>query len=69
MTQAFKTLEPFLCTDLSIENISDIARWVEEYEMLPAVTPDGEYVMGEEFAEFLVDEDSLRECVRKVFCD
>ena len=69
VTQAFKTLEPFLCTDLSIENISDIARWVEEYEMLPAVTPDGEYVMGEEFAEFLVDEDSLRECVRKVFCD
>ena len=69
VTQAFKTLEPFLCTDLSIENISDIARWVEEYEMLPAVTPDGKYVMGEEFAEFLVDEDSLRECVRKVFCD
>ena len=69
VTQAFKALEPFLCTDLSLENISDIVRWVEEYEMLPAVTPSGEYVMGEEFAEFLVDEDSLRECVRTVFCD
>ena len=69
VTQAFKALEPFLCTDLSLENISDIVRWVEEYEMLPAVTPDGEYVMGAEFAEFLVDEDSLLECVKTVFCD
>lgn len=68
-TQAFKTLEPFLCTDLSVENISDIVRYIEEYEILPAVTPSGEYVMGEEFAEFLVDENSLWDCVRTVFCD
>ena len=69
VTQAFKTLEPFLCTDLSLENISDIVRYIDEYELLPAVTPDGKYVMGLEYAEFLVEEDSLWECVRTVFCD
>ena len=69
VTQAFKTLEPFLCTDLSLENISDIVRYIDEYELLPAVTPDGKYVMGLEYAEFLVEEDSLWECVKTVFCD
>ena len=39
-----------------------------EYELLPAVSPEGEYVMGEEYAEFYVNEDSLWDCVQKTFC-
>ncbi len=65
---AFRAAEPFLCTDLSVENISDITRWLQEYRLEPTLTPEGEYVMGEEFAEFYVDEVSLWDCVRTAFC-
>ena len=66
--KAFRAAEPFLCTDLSAENVSSLVSELAEYELLPAVTPEGEYVMGEEYAEFYVDEASLWECVRSVFC-
>ena len=67
-TKAFRTVEPFICTDLSVENVSDIASYLAAYEMLPAVTPEGKYVMGEDFAEFYVKEESLWSCVKAVFC-
>lgn len=65
---AYRAAEPFLCTDLSVENISDITRWLQEYRLEPTLTPEGEYVMGEEYAEFYVDEGSLWDCVRTAFC-
>ena len=65
---AFKTVQPFLCTDLSVENISDITEYMRTYELKPTVTPDGEYVMGEMYAEYYVSSDSLWECVRDTFC-
>ncbi len=65
---AFRAAEPFLCTDLSVENISDITRWMQEYRLMSTLTPEGEYVMGEEFAEFYVDEGSLWDCVRTAYC-
>ncbi|MBQ3275485.1 MAG: LCP family protein [Oscillospiraceae bacterium] len=67
--KAFRAVEPFLCTDLTAENVSDVVNRLCEYEILPAVTPQGEYVMGEPFAEFIVDETSLWDCVRKTFCE
>ena len=67
--KAFKAAEKFLCTDLSVENMSDIANELCEYEILPVLTPSGEYVMGEEFAEYYMDDASLWECVKTAFCD
>lgn len=67
-TKLFKAAEPFLCTDLSVEQIADISTALRDYAILPAVTPDGEYVMGEDYAEFYVDESSLAECVKNTFC-
>ena len=68
ITKAFRAAEPFLCTDLSAQQISDMAAALDGYELLPVVTPSGSYVMGEAYAEFYVDEASLAECVRSVFC-
>lgn len=64
----FKAVEPFLCTDLSVENVSDMVKRLEEYELLPTVVADGRYEDGDEFAEYYVDKDSLWECVKTVFC-
>ena len=68
VTRVFKAVEKFICTNLSMEQVSDMLNNLNEYEILPAVTPDGEYVMGKEFAEYIVDETSLWDCVRMVFC-
>ena len=65
---AFRAVEPFTCTDLSVENVSDLIDRICSYEILPVVTPGGEYVNGDPFAEFLVDETSLWDCVRNTFC-
>ena len=65
---AFKAVEPFLCTDLSVENISDIVGYFDTYTLMPTVTPEGEYTDGAEWAEYYVDEASLWECVRTAFC-
>jgi anionic cell wall polymer biosynthesis LytR-Cps2A-Psr (LCP) family protein len=66
--RAFRAVEKFLCTDLTVDNISRMLENINEYEVRPAVTPKGAYQEGERFAEYNVDEHSLWECVHSVFC-
>lgn len=66
--RAFRAVEKFLCTDLTVDNISKMLENLNEYEVLPAVTPDGVYQEGEPFPEYIVDDHSLWECVHSVFC-
>ena len=66
--KAFKASEKYLCTDLSAENVSALIENLGAYEILPAVTPSGSYIKGEEFAEYIVDESSLWSCVKTAFC-
>ena len=64
----FRAVEKFINTDLSAENLSALFNNLNEYTVLPAVTADGIYKAGEDFAEYFVDEASLWDCVRSVFC-
>lgn len=66
--KAFRAVEKFLCTDLSVDNVSRMLENINEYEVRPTITPDGAYQAGEQFAEYIVDEHSLWECVHSVFC-
>ena len=66
--KAFDKAERFLCTDLTVNNVSKIVDELCEYEVLPVVTPRGEYVAGELFAEYYVDDASLWDCVYSTFC-
>ena len=68
VTKLFIAAEPFLCTDLTVEQIADISAALRDYTGLPVVTPGGQYVMGEDYAEFHIDEASLAECVKSAFC-
>ena len=68
VTRLFKAIEPFLCTDLTVEQIADISSALRDYTILPVVTPGGAYVMGEDYAEYHIDEASLAECVKSAFC-
>lgn len=67
--RAFRAVEKYLNTDLTVEKVSGMLDNLNEYEILPAITPDGAYQEGTDFAEYIVDETSLWDCVRSVFCD
>lgn len=66
--RAFRAVEKFLCTDLTVDNISRMLENLNEYEVLPAVAPTGVYQEGEQFPEYILDDHSLWECVHSVFC-
>jgi anionic cell wall polymer biosynthesis LytR-Cps2A-Psr (LCP) family protein len=66
--KAFKRVDPFLCTDLSVDDVSKIVDNLCNYEILPVVTPTGVYTEGERFAEYILDETALWDCVHSVFC-
>ncbi len=65
---AFKAIERFLCTDLTVNNISEIVDDLCEYEILPVITPEGEYAFDGTHALFYLDEASLWQCVYSAFC-
>ena len=67
-TQAFKAIDPFLTTNLSVNQISEIIDDLVNYEILPVISPEGELVMGEEHVEFYPDDASVWECVYTAFC-
>ena len=71
---AFKAINPFLCTNMTVNNISEMVEDLCNYEILPVVTPDGTYTSndrfdeGKEHAEFMPDKASLWQCVYSTFC-
>ena len=64
----FKRLSPFLCTNMSAENISKLIEQLCEYKLLETLSPSGDIVPGEKYYEFHVHEDSLWECVASAYC-
>ena len=69
--KAFKLVTPFIHTDLTVDHVQRIVDDLLAYELLPFVTPDGEYDLkeGERFPGFYVDEASLWSCVQSTFCE
>ena len=67
---AFKLVERFLCTDLTVDHIQRMIDQLISYEYLPFVTPGGVYEFreGERFPGFYADEASLWSCVKSTFC-
>ena len=61
----YQTMEPYLVTDLSVEQIKAMASYTylsDETEYVP-----GKVVPGEKNEEFHVDEDALQKLVLKMF--
>lgn len=68
VVDALKAVDPFLTTNLSVNQISEMITDLTDYEILPVITPKGELKMGEQFAEFWPDEASVWDCVHTSFC-
>ena len=65
---AFKKVDSFICTDMTVNSLSEMVDQLCEYEMLDVVTPSGDIVPGEENYEFYPHEDSLWNCVYTAYC-
>ena len=68
VVDALRAIDPFLTTNLSVNQISEMITDLTEYEILPVITPGGELKMGESFAEFWPNEASVWDCIHISFC-
>lgn len=57
--EVFEEIGDYVLTDCSLETISSLSEKFEEYEFKDVLIPEGEYVEGERFYEFYIDEESL----------
>ena len=65
---AFKAIDPFICTDLTANSLSEMADQLCEYEVLDILSPEGSIVAGAKFYEFHPDEESLWNCIYTAYC-
>ena len=65
---AFKMVDPYICTDMTVNSLSEMVDQLREYEMLDVVTPSGDIRPGQEIYEFYPHEDSLWNCVYTAYC-
>lgn len=61
-------LSGYMTTNLTGQQLSDLLERMDTYEIAPIRVPEGELLTGEEYYEFYVDEASLWEDVKAVFC-
>ena len=61
-------LSDYLQSDLTAQQLSDLAQRLDKSTVSPIRTADGQLVEGEEHYEFYVDEASLWELVRTAYC-
>lgn len=56
-------------TDLSVQKISDMSKYLQEFEELEPCQPEGRSVKGKQYMEFYVDDEALMELVLELFFD
>ena len=63
--EVYEDVSEYILTDCSLDTLSSLSEKFEEYELKDIVTPKGEYVLGEKFYEFYIDEEDLENIVLK----
>lgn len=69
VVKLLEKLSEYLQSDLTGQQLSDLITRLDHSEVLPIRYPKGELVVGAEYYEFYVDEDSLWELVKSVYCE
>lgn len=59
----YEQVSDYIFTDCSVDTLSSLSKKFEEYEFREILTPKGEYVRGERFYEFYIDEEDLERIV------
>ncbi len=64
---ALMKISPYVKSDCSVNRLETLGQQLETYTIVPVDAIAGEAVQGDEFMEFYVDEDSLRETILTLF--
>ena len=67
IADSFDELTPYMFTDLDLNSYSDHLYWLSYFDILPVQSPEGDYRMGQEWAEFYPDEASLWQLLKAAF--
>jgi LCP family protein required for cell wall assembly len=67
LLEMYSALSDDLLTDCTLDELTDYASMVSEYEVSEIIVPEGEAVKGEVNMEFYVDEDALQQLVIDLF--
>lgn len=62
-------LADYLQSDLTAQQLSDLMERLDNFSVSPIRSPEGQLVEGKEHYEFYVDEASLWEVVKAVYCE
>jgi LCP family protein required for cell wall assembly len=57
-----------LQSDMTAQQLSDFVESLDKATISPIRTPDGELIIGTQYYEFFVDEESLWEIVKRAYC-
>lgn len=61
--EVYEQVSEYILTDCSMDTLSSLSKKFAEYEFRDILIPKGEYVMGEKFYEFYIDEEDLERIV------
>lgn len=64
---ALKALDKYLCMNMTVNDISEYINRLNEYQILTALTYEGEYQLGQ-YAEFYPNMESLAAVTRSAYC-
>lgn len=62
-------LSGYLQSNMTAQQLSDVIARLDKATIGPIRYPEGELILGEEYYEFYVDEDSLWEIVKAAYCE
>lgn len=63
----YDKVAPYIVTDCSVNTLTALVSRFAEYELLEIVSPEGENILTEEYYEFHLDHDALKDLVMELF--
>ncbi len=64
---AYDRVSPYILTDGNVRALSDLAKQIKSYSLDRILSPEGEAVLGRDYMEFYVDDESLKSIVADLF--
>jgi len=67
VNDVFERISPYVLTDGNLNALSELSKQLTSYSLDRILSPEGEAVVGRDFMEFYVDDDSLKTIVADLF--
>ncbi|MBQ8606017.1 MAG: LCP family protein [Clostridia bacterium] len=66
-TEIYNSIKPYIVSDCSVSNFTNIINRCSDYTLKEIVTPEGENVKGEQYMEYHLDEEAAEDLALRLF--